>query len=190
MLQRPICLCCGQTRIHLRGDDSKAMKVKKDWARGHIIHAKYRGPDILENIRPICLECNINDKQFESNYHYMVYLGCMTEDEANRRVSAIRQLYAMQVNNLDSVKCIGVTQSGLKCTNERRPHELLCGVHNKNQEIHIARYGCNLLVGDFNRLKSLYFTAMERNDKEDMHFLKARASEIKSLIFSLKRSID
>lgn len=118
-----ICLCCKKTKIHRVSEDKS-----HDWVRGHIIHDKgdpetgKKPPEIVENIRPICKDCNDKDQKYPTSYHYMVKLGTMTKDEMNKNLANIRNLLNYKVKHCSYSYCDNVVHGKAK----------LCRVHEKN----------------------------------------------------------
>jgi hypothetical protein len=86
-----LCMCCQNVLIYRYAfsDPFLPKPNKRNWHKGHIIPARLTGPDIMENLNPICRECNEKDKKYKSNYHYRVKLKLMTKEEADIGVSYI-----------------------------------------------------------------------------------------------------
>lgn len=126
------CLCCSKP---IRRDAPK--HTAGGWARGHIIHAKDGGPDFIENIRPICEECNAKDKSSPTSYHYMVDNGVFTQAECDRKISYIKNLQLAALTNPLVLKCIGKTVAGERCANNRKGFRVVCGVHDEEQHIKV-----------------------------------------------------
>lgn len=133
-VQSANCPCCNQVVIH-RGSKNTG---RRDWDRGHIIPDRLYGPDILENVRPICTTCNKNDKTYASNYHYMALaLGRMTLQEANASTREIWDMFDRQRNNLSMVQCLGLVHAtGEACTKSRKANSYFCAVHGKKPAQH------------------------------------------------------
>jgi hypothetical protein len=131
-----ICLCCEKTEIVYN-----ANREDEDyWNRGHIIHKKDSGPDIYENIRPICVKCNRLDKAFESSYHYMASFRkpTMTEKDADREINIIKRLGDQYLENPLMLKCKHLfskkksSEKGNRCTNNKAPTSEYCAKHGPN----------------------------------------------------------
>jgi hypothetical protein len=95
------CLCC-RTAVIKR--DAKKTE-SGHWVRGHVIHHKNQGPDIYENIRPICLDCNQKDKKYKDSYAYMVILGTMTQEERLKNIASIRKVAVKYFDNPELLQC-------------------------------------------------------------------------------------
>lgn len=153
------CPCCNNALI-FRDKNSRS------WERGHIIPASKHGPDIYENVRPICLACNNNDKKYESNFHYMVYLGRMTKDDADRSVKEIWMAFDYQRQNFHMVLCLGTLkpkdkgQKGKPCDKKRKPNSLFCGIHGKGSvDHHVRQYYGRMLEKNLELLWQAYYDA-------------------------------
>lgn len=114
------CFCC-QGNMMDREDS-------KTWVRGHLIHHKDHGLDIYENICPICIDCNTEDKSFPSNFHYRVYLGLMTKKEADAKVAEMEEHFNRSRNNPETNLCVAQG-----CQYRRKGRSLTCGVHASNK---------------------------------------------------------
>lgn len=119
------CLCCKVTKIS-RGAKGRGAGA---WASGHVIHHKNHGPDIYENIRPICLRCNEKDKNFDDSYAYMVSIGTMTESVRTVEIAKIKKLATDLLNRPEIIQCVATTDYGQKCKNKKVPNSRYCGVH-------------------------------------------------------------
>lgn len=129
-----ICPCC-------RSENKKIHRVGDDWERGHIIPAKepHLGPDIYENVQPICKQCNIDDKQSKSTYHYMVSIKTMNQEDLEPAIQRIRDAEADRKNNPGIYRCVAhlvAKKSGgsrknkaPRCKNKKLPWSNYCGVH-------------------------------------------------------------
>ena len=163
------CLCCKQN-IMIRDDHST-------WNRGHIIHHACGGADILENVRPICLECNKNDTKkqgFPDSYAYMVKIGTMTEEERHLRLAQIRSVNPEAAKSVD---CIAIQKNGLKCTNSRKPFSNKCGTHGST-----IRNDCmNLLLQDYIAHKQTYKHLLSVGELEDAKEVEKMMNETKSM---------
>jgi HNH endonuclease len=116
------CLCCEETEITynaIKGDASY-------WHRGHIIHKRHAGPDIYENIRPICVQCNKADKNFETSYHYMVIIRPQLKLDVYGEINRIKYLAWYYLENPSILKCV-------KCGNNKMPKSEYCGNHDKSK---------------------------------------------------------
>lgn len=124
------CPCCLKKTIRADGDGA-------DWQRGHIIPHKLGGPDIYENIRPICFQCNQDDKKFETSYHHMVRLGTMKKEEIEPGLKKIRDAQAEYQKHPRLLLCDGWTVSRnmrIPCKNKKGPRSKFCGVHKNNEQ--------------------------------------------------------
>ena len=116
-----ICPCCLKTKLHYScssGDNG--------WVRGHIIPARLKCPDIIENIRPICIECNKNDKSYDSNYHYMVSIGTMSVQTCNEKLKEIEVQINKVIADPSITVCVGFTVDGTSCKYQKKPRSLFC----------------------------------------------------------------
>jgi hypothetical protein len=147
-----ICLCCRKAKIFLfatRGNYGS-------WNAGHIIHQKDMGPDIYENIRPICENCNKNDKTYPTSYDYMVdgiYPPTMSREQANEGISRIKSIAIARLQNKDTMKCIGKKKNGQNCENNKKGNSLFCGIHEANGEEHLNNYGLEITESNIDMIK-------------------------------------
>lgn len=121
LINESVCMCCRMTRINRSPIDNK-----RNWVRGHIIPNKKdhtnnkKMPEMIENIWPICPDCNDKDQSFPTNLHYAVYLGTMTKDEMEKRLLSIRKCLD------DAVVKTCVRQ---RCKNVAHGKAIYCRVH-------------------------------------------------------------
>ncbi len=122
------CLCC-QASMMDRHDS-------KTWVRGHLIPHRDYGYDIYENIAPICIDCNTNDKPYPSNFHYRVYLKLMTLQKAREEVAKLEAIFITCKADPSFSKCVAEG-----CSHRRKSRLLTCGVHagNKSHERYYLR---------------------------------------------------
>jgi len=178
------CPSCGEWTIH------KSPRGKyRDWIRGHIIHHRNHGPDIYENVRPICTTCNSRDKSYDSNYHYMaIALGRMTVEEADMGVKMIWDMFERQRMNLDMVRCLGEVQStGQACDKKRKPHSYFCKVHGRKADQQLRRYQIRLLTLELDRLWQRYYDSAVINDNDLIDDLADSIDNIHDRIDSLQK---
>ena len=142
-----LCMCCQNVLIfrHAFSDPFLPEPNKRNWHRGHIIPDRLTGPDIMENLNPICTNCNIQDKKYESNYHYRVTLHLMTKEQAEAGVSRIREHAQKHITHPELYECIAIKKNTKKCTHKRLPHTPFCGVHKKKESSHLQKYADNFL---------------------------------------------
>lgn len=114
------CLCCNKTWMYR--DAKKGQKG--EWVKGHIIPASNLGPEIYENIRPICKTCNVEDKSFRDSYFYMVSIGTMSPETREKEIEKIKTLGAELAKDRTPINC-------LVCEHRRKPHSKFCGIHDK-----------------------------------------------------------
>jgi len=136
--EKVLCLCCG--RVEIQRDAPRF--ATGAWDRGHVIPAKDGGPDIIENVRPICEGCNTEDKppKYPTSYHYMVEKGYMAQEKCDSLLTIIKNIQIASTTNPLVMRCIGKISSGSRCTNNKKGFGLLCGVHEKNAVQHIKVY--------------------------------------------------
>lgn len=166
-----MCPCCGIWRIHKEAV-AKNGRLSRDWVRGHIIHHKNLGPDIYENVRPICHHCNKHDEKYDSNYHYMTLaLNRMTLVEADQGVKAIWAMYKRQQENLDMVRCLGCVQStGEACTKKRKPHSYFCTVHGKKADQQLRWYLIKIMKQELDLLwEKYYYAGIDKDEERSEH---------------------
>lgn len=158
------CPCCNITVIH-RGSKNAG---RRNWDRGHIIPHDAEGPDILENVRPICTTCNQKDKTYASNYHYMaLVLGRMTIAEADAGVTAIWEIHDRHRNNISMKKCLAIVESTQEpCPKSRKPHSYFCKVHGTNPAKHFDYQYQKYLGVTLKQLRQDYRQAALDNDME------------------------
>lgn len=108
------------------------MSYESDWQKGHIIPARkpFCGPDIYENIRPICKDCNSKDKHLPSNYHYMVKIGKMRQEDLE---PALKKIWTrdQEIKDHHALSICGVSV----CSHNKIPHSQYCKHH---RTTHIA----------------------------------------------------
>ena len=134
------CMCCRETIIYR--DESKG---PHGWQSGHIIPDRSGYSGIYQNVNPICLQCNIFDKKYKTNYHYRVALGLMTKEEADRGEQQIRDYVAYIANHPYVEECIAIIPSNKnnkarKCTNHKLPGLVVCGIHRERCDEHTDSY--------------------------------------------------
>jgi hypothetical protein len=120
---KAVCPCC-----------KKHMMYKNDhktWNRSHIIRHRLGGADIYENVRPMCVGCNIADRKYPSNYAYMVEIGRMTPEECAKKVKALKDLFKVLIDEPDRLICEAHTKNGKghRCTYSKKPHMHTCAIH-------------------------------------------------------------
>jgi hypothetical protein len=112
------------------------------WHIGHIIHHKNSGPDIYENLRPICLNCNKNDKKDDktglSSYHYMASIGTMLLEHVEPAIAKIRAARAFYEEDPRRGQCQAMVESKQRkrvlfkrCPHAKLPRQDVCGVHSE-----------------------------------------------------------
>lgn len=160
-----------------------AVDKKRNWVRGHIIHAKNLGPDILENVRPICLHCNKEDKKHNlySNYHYMVKLRRMTSQEADRACDAIMKLYDERRKNPHLDQCIARKQDGKWCTFKKKPHSAYCEVHRKANDALVLLLAKEHFQREVLKLMKRIEVAKKLDDWEAVEVLKEYGRGLKAI---------
>jgi len=163
-----ICPSCGVNRIRING---------KNWQCGHIIHHQWKGADSYENIRPICKECNVADKKYESNYHYMVSLGRMTMSEANENCRLLRELAKHEIDHPNDDVCGAPlkTKAGY-CKNKKRPRSRYCAIHQQDEEKELKA----IFVSTVKRCIEDYEVAKLTNDVEMIEVIRNTLRELKS----------
>ena len=157
---------------------------KRNWQRGHIIHHKNQGPDILENIRPICLQCNANDKAYYSNYHYMVSLGLMTLEDAKRGCEVIMSEYDRKRQDPKADLCIANTKSGARCKHKKKPRSMYCEVHGKAYVANLEAFYKEQFYGELSRIKRTMRMFKETDDVEAIKVLMEYVAEMGKVVKS------
>ena len=171
-----ICPCCKANTLYL---------YQNNWIKGHIIHDKNDGPEIYENIRPICLECNQDDQSYDDNFAYAVALGTMTEEERERGLTMIREAHAKRLreevmHEKDPMrKCISMTRKGDGCKHPRKPGSEHCARHGMKTEQRIEyeyTLSClyetrDTLRTSIRKIKAIDPTSQELSDMEERHEL-------------------
>jgi len=151
------------------------------WHSGHIIPDKDGGPNFLENHRPICIECNTNDKKYKSNYHYMASIGTMTMEEAERSYIELFERLEYIRRNIDCNRCIGYYNNGNKCTYRKKPHSLFCGRCGRNPKIQFDRYSRWLTKEVMAIHKSALKAAYIYGDDEDVELITSMINDLINL---------
>lgn len=93
LVDETVCLCCKQSKIN-------RLPVGKDynWEKGHIIPSKKdpinnkKPSDFVENIWPICKNCNEYDRKYPTNLHYACHLGTISKEKADEMLVSIRDV--------------------------------------------------------------------------------------------------
>ena len=75
MTQAPCPIC--KTIMH----KDNHLNQPNGWNRAHIISSLSGGPDILPNVRPICIKCNLQMKN-DNLFIYLLKLKIITKDQA------------------------------------------------------------------------------------------------------------
>ena len=160
-----LCMCCQNVLIYRYAfsDPFLPKPNKRNWHRGHIIPDRLTGPDIMENLNPICRHCNDKDKKEESNYHYRVSLGLMTKEDADKGVARIRASAQKHITNPEFYECIASIKGGKKCINKRLPHTAFCGIHKKKETSHLQKYANSFL----SKRKFMIENLLSLHDKSD-----------------------
>jgi hypothetical protein len=158
---RAICPTCQRTEIHY------VQNCKPyDWEKGHIIHVKDGGADFLENARPICKPCNQVDRQHKSSYHYMAYIGLITDEEAENLYTKLFNRLEYIRKNLGCVRCIGYHNNGNKCIYKKKPHSHFCKKCGKHPKIQYNRYAKNFLKEAIQTYTKFLNTELDEEVKE------------------------
>lgn len=177
------CPCCMITKLH-----RFSSKGKHAWARGHIIPARMKPPDIIENIRPICIECNKNDKSYDSNYHYMVVINTMTIQERDEKLKTIKYHIKRVIDDPKITLCIGFNAYGEPCTFQKKARSPFCKKCSKNKRKHLCRYMLNSHAETLTVL--LQLTQNESiYDDDELEDIKAGISEFERQIKMFRRKL-
>jgi len=103
------CPCCKKQDIVINalvGDDEY-------WNAAHIIHKFRQGSDMVENVRPTCVPCNIADENFKTSYDYMVSIGTMFIEEKRREIKRLHNLsvrYRLKPEEKNCINCLKNTR--------------------------------------------------------------------------------
>jgi hypothetical protein len=168
------CLCCNDTEIvyNAHPDDEDY------WHKGHIIHKKDAGPDIYENIRPICVKCNIADKGFKTSYHYMATIRKDLQLDVEHEVDRIKLIATKYLNKPSILKCKIIiydknSEIGIRCNNNKMPRSTRCGIHENSRE--------SLLAEEQERQIKLGILTdrTDRDDPKDPNFINDNSSDEK-----------
>ena len=111
----------------------------KSWEVGHIIHHKDLGPDIYENLRPVCKFCNDKDVAYENSYVYMVSIFTMLEEDVEPAINFILRKFDEYKNNPSLLKCIETTNKSEPCQYRKIPRSELCGRHIDKKKKEVLR---------------------------------------------------
>ena len=166
-----LCMCCQNVLIYRYAfsDPFLPEPNKRNWHRGHIIPDRLTGPDIMENLNPICTKCNDKDKKEDSNYHYRVTLNLMTKEDADKGVARIRGHAQKHITNPEFYECIAYIRKKnekkgeKKCSNKKLPHTPFCGIHKKKESSHLQKYASSFL----SRRKAIIEDALATLDNSD-----------------------
>lgn len=111
------------------------------WHIGHIIPHDDQGPDIYENLRPICFDCNQEDKNHRTSYHHMVAIGTMLSEDLEPALARIEAMAEWYREDRRRKKCHEMLQASpgnrgrriaaKPCSNNKLPRHNVCGVHSK-----------------------------------------------------------
>jgi hypothetical protein len=145
-----------------------------EWIKGHIIHHKDLGPEIYENIRPICLECNKEDKRFVDSYEYMVFIGTMTAATRKEEIEKIKTLGERLARDRTPINC-------LLCENKKKPHSEYCGVHDRTDYHFKYKKYVRLMERQLERDLTLLNYLMN-NEKENREEIKIVAEVIQDTL--------
>lgn len=167
------CLCCNKNKMY--------RDVRDTWRLGHIIHNKNSGPDIYENIRPICPTCNIKDKPFEDSYAYMVRLGTMSASDRKKKLAHIMSRAVEIMKNPKEQICESYTENGRRCVNRKKPHMRTCKRHGPSIQSYMYKHMESLLQIHLNTMKFL----LEIGEVEEYYEIKQMADETKVLLDSI-----
>ena len=173
------CPCCDKNTIQ---------HSIRNWERGHIIPARKHGPDIYENVRPICKTCNEKDRKYDSNFHYMaIQLKRITIQEANEKVTEIWRIFDYQRKNPDMTLCVGIVQkTGKPCICKRKPNSLFCMRHEKKSEDHLLNHSILETEKQLDLLWDLYYVAGMSEETELVKMLVEDISEMTDWLSQLK----
>jgi hypothetical protein len=185
------CLCCNYTIMKKNAKKGE----EGEWDRGHIIHHKDQGPDIYENVRPICIACNKKDKNCKDSFDYMVKIKSMTNQQRTIKLEEIKRLARMYFENPKILHCKSYLNSGDPCPNKKKPHSEYCGIHGSNKitaleamPIDIKMFVLEQLV----QLKHVHkntYNLIKATDSDDeiLQDIKRMANETQALYEELKR---
>lgn len=125
------CLCC--TKAILKRDDETT------WHMGHIIGDKDRGTGCIDNLWPICVDCNNASKKFSSTYTYMAHIGTITMEKALYYENEQKLYLAKCAMGTVDYKCLGYNNNGNRCSFNRITN-FCCRKHSENEQTWINKY--------------------------------------------------
>lgn len=135
------CPCC-RKKVIVREKNGKSWEIE------HIIKLCYGGPDIYENLTPICVKCNSDNKPYYSMYDYMAEIGVISQEVARIKVKTLKQLITQLFNADHKGKhCLAITGRGKRCTNlHSGMHTLTCAIasHKRDEQQFIIQHMAKL----------------------------------------------
>lgn len=165
------CPCCLTKTIKKYWSDGEF-----GWHRGHIIPSKHVSVGILENLEPICLDCNKNDKVFDTNYDYRVSIGTMTKEECETKLSEIRFIMCYIVK-YGKRKCSIRLKNGRQCRNIAKLNGK-CKLHSPRESFYLE-IACNFYKRDYLKvLEEIFEQAKENDDFECIEMTRDNITEL------------
>ncbi len=172
-----ICPCCKITKIY----KSKG-SGPYGWNRGHIIADTDGGLDVLDNLRPLCIDCNRKDwRDFKSNYHYSAHLGVMSEREAESKYLQLKYLLNRIYANNSMTKCISPDCKG---PFKRKANSFFCKVCGKRSNTNFLKY-LNSLEDYYSKMhRETYnvYTDFNNLNEEDIDEMQGLQALLKSAV--------
>jgi hypothetical protein len=161
------CMCCQKVTLH-----RLPILGSYDWVKGHIIPSACdpkdnRKPgDFVENLQPICEDCNNKDKKFPTNFHYRVHLGLMTIEDCEERLEKIRTIVYGPVR-----RCNGLKRNKEKCMNIVHGKQIFCGSHVQKAKTHCNNYVLEQINKDIVKYKKALKQALKDEDDTEVKML-------------------
>jgi len=109
------CLSCKFIKIKRNAKKGS----KHEWESGHILPNGDGKMEIYENIRPICKECNIDDRKYVDSLEYMVAIGTLSQKKADKKRRKLKDLMHHIIEH-GTKKCLHCNKSNVA------PHSDYC----------------------------------------------------------------
>ena len=161
------CMSCQKITLH-----RDPILGSYDWVKGHIIPSACdpktdRKPgDFVENLQPICEDCNDKDKKFLTNFHYRVHLGLMTAEDREEKLEKIRSIVYGPVR-----RCSAIKRNKETCTNIVHGKQIFCGNHVRKAETHCNNLALGQINKDIAKWKNVLKQALKDDDEEEIKML-------------------
>tara|TARA_R110002072_G_scaffold45565_6_gene126953 strand:+ start:8743 stop:9267 length:525 start_codon:yes stop_codon:yes gene_type:complete len=134
------------------------------------------GPDIYENIKPICVQCNIDDKEFPTTFDFMVSIGTMIPEDVAPTMAKIRLVEKTKAEDPESFWC-NVAVAGAKkksnaynsCPRPKYPGSLRCKTHSKHEKMRKLKNGeqiCQDIIQHIQTVVKINWSVLDDEEKD------------------------